>query len=340
MANTTRFPGSVPPPPSGGGGGSGSGGGPSKKSTSVRKLSTAAAPPSTRRGLGAAGSRSRDREEDGRERYAQPPPEPSKTNLYIGIGVGALVLVIIIAVMASGGDGGTNSPGGTGWVTRTLGKAVEARDAGQYSKALQFCEQIMSDPGSRKSSRYREVENLAASLRDIVNAEPIAATRLAEFNAKLEKAKADGTAMKRANELLAEAKSLAAQYRMTRSGDAFVGLRDGIQRWANTEASSDWLKDYNPNKARIDKDYISTGNFAGAVKQWNQFREVSTASDLKSRIDSEIVGIDIISSTAAQKVVEEAGTGADARAKIEEAQPRFLGTGGQGILKKALGSLK
>ena len=333
MANTTRFPGSVPPPPGRGPGG-GNGGVPARKSTSVRKITTTPAP-STRSTRRAGGG-----EEDGRERYAQPPPpEPSKTNLYIGIGVGALVLIIIIAVMASG-ESDPAAKGGTGWVTRTLGKAVEARDSGQYDKALQFCQQILADPSSRKSPRYREVENLAASLREIVNAEPIAASRLSEFKAKLEKAKSDGTAMKQANALLAEAKSLTAQFRMTRSGDEFVGLRDGIQRWANTEASSDWLKDYNPNKARIEQKYLASGNFAGAVKEWNQFREVSTASDLKSRIDSEIVGIDILSSQAAQKVVDEAGTGADARAKIEEAQPRFLGTEGQRILKKALASLK
>ena len=66
----------------------------------------------------------------------------------------------------------------------------------------------------------------------------------------------------------------------------------------------------------------------------------STASDLKSRIDSEIVNIDNLSAAAAKKIVEEAGTGADARSKIEEKQPYFLGTEGQRVLKKALASLK
>jgi hypothetical protein len=177
-------------------------------------------------------------------------------------------------------------------------------------------------------------------LRDRVNADPMAASALTDFKRKIEQAKADGTAMKRASDLYSEAKSLVNQYRMTSSGDEFVAIRDGLQRWANTEASGDWLKDYNPNKARIQSKYLDAGDFAGAVKEWNQFREVSNASDLKSRVDSEIQSINILSQQAAEKILAEVGTGADARAKIEEAQPRFMGTDGGASLRKALLSLK
>ena len=62
--------------------------------------------------------------------------------------------------------------------------------------------------------------------------------------------------------------------------------------------------------------------------------------DELGRNGAEIVNIDNLSAAAAQKIVEEAGTGADARSKIEEKQPYFLGTEGQRVLKKALASLK
>lgn len=339
MANTTRFPGSVPPPPGGGGQ-------PQKKSTAIRKAPVAAAAPAkagTRRMPRAGGGR--DQEDTGRARYDQQQQgqgqEQSKTNLYIGIGVGALVLIVVAAVMMSGGDSeGGGGSGGTSWVSKQLGKAVAAKERGDYRKALEFCEQVLGNASARKSPRYKEVEILAREMREYVNAEPTAAAKLAEFKRKLEAAKADGTAMKRSTELLNEAKQLVAQYRMTSSGEELVGLRDGIQRWANTEASADWLKDYNPNKTRIENKYLSVGDYAGAVKEWNQFREVSNASDLKSRVDSEIVTINIASQSAAEKVLAEAGTGADARAKIEEAQPRFMGTDGGTTLKRALTTLK
>jgi hypothetical protein len=339
MANTTRFPGSVPPPPGGGGGS----GGPSKKSTAVRKISTASAPPTTRRVGAAPGSRARDREEDAGGRYGQqaPAPEASNTNLYIGIGVGALVLIIVVAMMVSGGDSeGGGGSGSMAWISRTFSEAGAARDSGQYGKAVDLCEKIMRDPKARKHPRWGDIQMLAQQCRDAMNIDSRASSALSEFKAKLEKAKSDGSAMKRANDLLREAKELTVQYRMTPSGNEFMGLRDGIQRWANTEASSDWLKDYNPNKSRIEQKYLSVGDYAGAVKEWNQFREVSTASDLKSRIDSEIQSIDIASSQAAEKIVAEAGTGEGARGKIEEKQTYFLGTEGQRILKKALSQLK
>jgi hypothetical protein len=44
--------------------------------------------------------------------------------------------------------------------------------------------------------------------------------------------------------------------------------------------------------------------------------------------------------SAAEKVVAEAGTGAEARTKLEEAQQRFNGTEGLVIINKAMKSIK
>ena len=43
---------------------------------------------------------------------------------------------------------------------------------------------------------------------------------------------------------------------------------------------------------------------------------------------------------AAEKVVAEAGAGAEARTKLEEAQQRFNGTDGQAVINKAMKTLK
>lgn len=282
---------------------------------------------------------------DGQQRQGGQPPaqDSSKNTLYIGIGGGALVFVLILAFMLGGSNEATSGGGAAGAdsiVNRAISKATEAHQRGEYRIGLDICEDALKDPKAHRSSRYGALQALANTLRQIVNLDATAQVKVAEFKKRIDAAVADQTAMAKAKGFWDECLSLEGQFGATTARKQLKDIKEDLRRWVATESQGDWQKDYNVTKARIEKSFLGEQRFGEGIREWQRFGEISQDPLLHSRIEQEIRTINQMAQSAAEKLVADAGSGADARAKLEEAQAKFNGTDGQNVINKAMRSLK
>ena len=315
----------------------------SKPDTSRRMNPQAGRPASGRMPAQTGTSRSEAAQQRGQGQPAAQ-PQDNKTMLYVGIGGGALVFALILAFMASGGESGGSGGGaasGEKIVTRAMNKATEAYQRGEYRTGLDICEEALKEPSARKSTRYNALQGLATSLRTQVNLDRDGQVKVAEFKKRIDAAVADQTAMAKAQGFWQECDTLMGQYGATTSMKQLKDIKEDLRRWVATESQGNWQKDYNVTKARIEKSFIGEGKFGEAIREWKRFGE-SSAQDplLHSRVEQEIRTINQTAQAAAEKLVTEAGAGADARTKLEEGQQQFNGTDGQAVINKALKNLK
>ena len=289
-----------------------------------------------------SGTTRREQQEQRQGGGGQAPAADNKNTLYIGIGGGALVFVLILAFMLSGGDSEQRSGVSSDtFVNRAISKATEAYQRGEYRVGLDICDAALNDPKSRRSSRSTALQALANQLRAIITLDATAQTKVGEFKKRIEQAKADQTAMAKANELYAECLRLLGEYGATTSAKDLRGIKEDLGPWVSTEGQGNWQKDYNVTKARIEKTFLNEGKFAEAIREWQRFGETSSQDPLlHSRVEQEIRTINQSAQSAAEKLVTDAGNGADARSKLEEGQQQFNGTDGQAVINKALKNLK
>jgi hypothetical protein len=293
---------------------------------------------------GGSGTARREQQEQQRGQ-GQAAQDSSKTTLYVGIGGGALVFALILAFMMSGssesGGQGGGSAGVETLITRAMNKATEAYQRSEYRTGLEICEEALKDPRARKSTRYNALNGLANSLRTQVNLDRDGQVKVAEFRKRIDASIADQTAMSKAQAFWSECDTLMGQYGATTSAKMLKDIKEDLRRWVATEGQGNWQKDYNVTKARIEKSMLADQKFAEAIREWQRFGETSSQDPLlHSRVEQEIRTVNQMAQAAAEKVVADAGTGADARGKIEENQQRFNGTDGQAVMNKALKNLK
>ncbi|HUR38190.1 MAG TPA: hypothetical protein VM222_01800 [Planctomycetota bacterium] len=302
-------------------------------------------PATARMNVQSGGTTRREQQEQQGRGQAQPAQDSSKTTLYVGIGGGALVFALVLAFMMSGGESGGHGGGGTAgaetMVTRAMNKATEAYTRGEYRTGLEICEEALKDPRARKSTRYNALNGLASSLRTQVNLDRDGQVKVAEFRKRIDAAVADQTAMTKAQGFWAECDTLMGQYGTTTSAKQLKDIKEDLRRWVATESQGNWQKDYNVTKARIEKTFLGEQKYAEGIREWQRFGETSSQDPLlHSRVEQEIRTVNQMAQAAAEKLVTEAGAGADARAKLEEVQQRFNGTDGQAVINKALKNLK
>jgi hypothetical protein len=315
------------------------------KPETSRRVNPQAGKPATGRMnvQGGGSSRSEAAQQRGQGQQPGAPPADNKTTLYIGIGGGALVFAIIIAFMASGGGetgGSGGGPSADKIVQRAMNKATEAYQRGEYRTGLDIAEEALRDPKARRSSSYKALEGLAGALRKQVNMDRDAQVKVAEFKKRIDAAVADQTAMAKAQGFWTECDQLMGEYGATTSMKLLKDIKEDLRRWVATESQGNWQKDYNVTKARIEKTFLGDQRFGEAIREWQRFGETSQDPLLHSRIEQEIRTVNQMAQGAAEKVVTEAGSGADARSKLEEGQAKFNGTDGQAVINKALKNLK
>ena len=270
-----------------------------------------------------------------------PPPQDNKTTLYAAIGGGALVFVLILAFMLGGEEGGRSGGGGGESMMKTaINRSQDAFQRGEYRVALDIAEEALRDPRAHRSSRLKSLEACANMARVQVNLDRDGMVKVTEFKNRVDAAVKDQTAMAKAGGFWQECLALESQYGATSAKKQLKDIKEDLRRWVATESQGDWQKDYNVTKARIEKSHLADEKFAEAIREWRKFGEVAQDPLLHSRIDSEIMSINQKAVSAAEKVVADAGTGAEARTKLEEAQQRFNGTEGLGIINKAMKSIK
>ncbi len=293
---------------------------------------------------GGSGTARREQQEQQRGQGQAQAQDSSKTTLYVGIGGGALVFALVLVFMMSGSESGSHGGGSAGvetLITRAMNKATEAFQRGEYRTGLEICEDALKDPRARKSARYNALNGLANSLRTQVNLDRDGQVKVAEFRKRIDAAVADQTAMTKAQGFWAECDTLMGQYGATTSAKQLKDIKEDLRRWVATESQGNWQKDYNVTKARIEKSMLAEQKFAEAIREWQRFGETSSQDPLlHSRIEQEIRTVNQMAQAAAEKVVTDAGSGADARSKLEENQQRFNGTDGQAVINKALKALK
>ncbi len=293
---------------------------------------------------GGSGTARREQQEQQRAQGQPQAQDSSKTTLYVGIGGGALVFALILAFMMSGSESASQGGGAAGaetLVTRAMNKATEAFQRGEYRTGLDICEEALKDPRAHKSTRYNALNGLANSLRTQVNLDRDGQVKVAEFRKRIDAAVADQTAMTKAQGFWAECDTLMGQYGATTSAKQLRDIKEDLRRWVATESQGNWQKDYNVTKGRIEKSMLADQKFAEAIREWQRFGETSSQDPLlHSRVEQEIRTINQMAQAAAEKVVTEAGNGADARTKLEENQQRFNGTDGQAVINKAIKTLK
>jgi hypothetical protein len=310
---------------------------PDRKGTS-RVAKPQAGKPATAR-MSTQGSDTR-RGGDGQQRQAAA-PEQNKTMLYAGIGGGVLVLVVVLALMLGGEEGGHGGGGGyENAMKSAINKTQEAYQRGEYRVAMDIAEDALKDPRARKSTRYTALNSLATMARTQVNLDRDAAVKVADFKKRVDAAVADQTAMAKAKGFWDECLTLESQYISTTSKKQIKDIKEDLRRWVATEGQGDWQKDYNVTKGRIEKSHLAEGRYAEAIREWRKFGEIAQDPLLHSRIEQEIITINQKAVAAAEKVVADAGSGAEARAKLEEAQQRFNGTEGLAVINKAMKGIK
>lgn len=292
---------------------------------------------------GGGGTTRREQQEQTRGQ-GQAAQDSSKTTLYVGIGGGALVFALVLAFMMSGGEPAGQGGGSAGietLITRAMNKATEAYQRSEFRTGLEICEEALKDPRARKSTRYNALSGLANSLRTQVNLDRDGQVKIAEFRKRIDASIADQTAMSKAQGFWTECDTLMGQYGATSSAKILKDIKEDLRRWVATESQGNWQKDYNVTKARIEKTMLADQKFAEAIREWQRFGETSSQDPLlHSRVEQEIRTVNQMAQAAAEKVVADAGSGADARGKIEENQQRFNGTDGQAVMNKALKNLK
>ncbi len=284
----------------------------------------------------ATGRQPQQQEEDGRA--ALPKQEKKdQTTLFVCIGVGAVVLLGGGFMMMSGGGGsGRRAPDIDAKISKIIGKASTLQSAGKHAEALALVEEGLSNPSFRGSENYSSLENLAAGLRPMVNAERDSIGKVRDFKNKVEQAKSEGTAMKRAKEFWDECHKLLLDYGNTSGGKDLRDIREDLRRWVATESQSDWQKDYNQVKARVERDFLGKGNFSQAIREWRQFGETSSDPLLRSRLEQEEREINMASKKAAETLV----ASATSRESLEESIPLYNGTEGQQVINAKLRSMK
>jgi hypothetical protein len=266
------------------------------------------------------------------------PPQQDKTMLYVGIGGGALVLVLVMALMLSGSSEQKSASGGSETlVNRAISKATDAYSRGEYREGLNICETALSDPKAKRGSRYTALQGMAANFKKIIDLDKTAQEKVGEFKRRIEAAKADQTAMAKANDFMAECLKLLGEFGATPAAKDLRGIKEDLGRWVTTEGQGNWQKDYNTTKARIEKSFLGEQRFGEAIREWSRFEETSADPLLHSRIQQEVRAINQQAVAAADKLIQEA---AGDRTKLEEAQPKFSGTEGQAILTKAIKGIK
>lgn len=310
------------------------------RSSPDRKGTSRVSKPATGRMNAQTPGTSRREQQEQRQGGAAPAPD-NKNTMYIGIGGGVLVLVLIMAFMLSGGDAEHKSGiGADTMVNRAISKATEAYSRGEYRVGLDICDQTLNDPKARRSSKYGNLQAMANSLRAIITLDATAQTKVGDFKKRIEAAKADQTAMAKANDLYAECLRLLSEFGTTTSAKDLRGIKEDLSRWVSTEGQGNWQKDYNVTKGRIEKSFLGDGRFGEAIREWQRFGETSQDPLLHSRIEQEVRTVNQQAQAAAEKVVADAGAGGDARSKLEEVQQRFSGTDGQAVINKAMKGLK
>lgn len=278
--------------------------------------------------------------EEPRTKSFKPPADDGnkKMMIYGGVGAGALLLILILFM-----SGGSSRRGGGGDVDRDLTRVINEAAGLQANRnpqaALDVCDRALGESRFRNRARYNDLKNLAENLRRILNADRDAITKTADLRRRVDAAVADGSAMKNAKAFWDECQRLIGEYRMSSAGPDLSALRSDLQRWVQTESQSDWQRDYNSVKDRVVKQFMANGLYAEAAREWKRFGEASQDPVLKNRIEKELADIDTEASDKARKLVDSAGTGAEARKTLEEAMSRFGGTQGQEIIKKALRTL-
>ena len=206
----------------------------------VRRGTSRVAKPATgRMNAQQPGTSRRDAQQDGRG--APPPQEQDKTMLYVGIGGGAVVLIIVMALMLGGGsEHKSGGAGGDTIVNRAIAKATEAYSRSEYREGLNICETALSDPKARRSSRYKNLQDMAANFRKIIDHDKIAQEKVGEFKRRIEGHKADQTAMAKANDLMVECNRLLSEFGTTPSGKDLRGIKEDLGRWVSTEGQGNW----------------------------------------------------------------------------------------------------
>ena len=282
----------------------------------------------------------RDRDRAGGRRAAQPPPRPKdNTALYTGLGVGGGILILALAfAMSSGSEPAKVDHSADKILKEEMEVAQKLAQQGKLADALHQMEGTLNNPTLKKSALYPKALAQAEQYRQQVAFEREAVEAIENFDKRLIAAKADKTAMKNADAFYRECETLISKYRMTAKAKILEGWRQDLERWRGTMAQDDWQKEFPYTRDRI-KTLVDGEMFGPAVKEWRQFSERFSSPELKSKVESEVVMINKTAAAAAQKLVDSAGTGAKAKAMLEEAQDRFNGTDGQKIIVQRIKAL-
>ena len=243
----------------------------------------------------------------------------NKNTLYIGIGGGALVCVLILAFMLSSGDSEHARPGSAPTRSSTARSPRRRRPtSGERCRVgLDICDQALNDPKSRRSSRATALQSLANQLK----AHHHPRRDRADEGRRVQEEDRDGEGEpdrhgpgQRPLRRMPPAPGRVRRHHVGQGpsrhqgGPAPLGvdrgpgqLAEGLQR-----------------HQRADREDLSsaTRRFGEAIREWQRFGETSPGPAAPLRASSRRSGRSTSRpQAAAEKVVAEAGAGAEARSE-------------------------
>jgi hypothetical protein len=278
----------------------------------------------------------------GRRRPAAPPRQgQDKTGLIVGLAVGGGVLVLALA-FAMSGSSTTEKARVDRSADRSLKEDMEAAqklaENRKLAEALAALDTAIQNPAYRSSNLLPKARTQADQYRKQLLFEREAAAAIDEFDKKITASKANKTAMKQADAFWSECNFLLSKYGNTAKSGILNDWRADLERWRGTMAQDDWQKEFPYTRDRI-KAHVDAERFGPAVKEWRQFSERFSSSELKSKIESELIMINKSAAAAASKLVQSAGSGPGAKAMLEDALERFNETDGQKVIVQKLKTL-
>ena len=284
-------------------------------------------------------------ERPGRPRIGgKPPPRqqaPDKTGLYVGLGVGGVILIVALGfAMSSGGNQPAAKKNSVDpAVMQELSDATALAHSGNLAGALAAFERTILNPAYAESKHLDEARKRADEIRKKIQYFQEAETAIADFDRRIQASKNAQKVMSELESFWSESGALLGKYGGTPTINVVKNWRSDLERMRGTSDAGVWEQVYNPTKERINREYVDREDYSGAISQWEQFAGSYGSPELKAKVASEVVAINKSSVAAATKLVQGAGTGAGAKAKLEEAQTRFLNTDGHKIIAQKLKSL-
>lgn len=213
---------------------------------------------------------------------AQPSGIPRRTKLLVGGALAGIALVAALLFLLKGKE--IDPEELTRELTKAWEKVSKIIDSKDYIKADEESEKLLDERYKVCGKPWQEIKKQHATLHELADREKKARKEVPVFIAKVDRAKEAGTALKEAQDLFGEAKSLLNSYEETSLGFDLATYRDMIKRWLESQDS--WQEKYFTVQGEVE-DLAKQRRYKEAFQRLKEFGSRYNDNILGSKLQSE-----------------------------------------------------